>query len=339
MSNGLEVFNKILFLNLRPWMQGQVSEQKYLELLQEVQKEHYQFQPLFKVTFPKPVNNKRKYYAFLMENAAISYFNSIHSLISRANDNGKKYWVNDTINKKLKPKLKEAQQVIKENGYTREAINTTSNTTNYEDLRDNSYIIQLLKFHLIHIYLEFQNIYAHLLSEDQLTEEEIRQYYFSEAVIDKPVLTKADEVKLPATSVQIKVEPEEKSLPVYKLDFRPEEKGVLPFDVMIKNPDRFASFEEELYSHDLIDNNRNFKNIHGQLQELAAVYYVLIRKGYFNKMNLQKRKEITPLDVRKFLDHRYAASTIKQFNIWKNDPDGLAAFIEKYYWLAALPTC
>ena len=216
MNNSLELFNQILFTNLRPWMQGQVSEQKYIDLLQAVSKEHYQFQPLYKVNFPKPLSAKRKYYSSLIENGAIKFLNTSYTVIENASQRGKKYWLNDTLNKKIKPTFKEVQQVIEEYGYSLDTIKTPTTIKDYENLRDNSFIIQLLKFHLIHIYLEFQNKYAHLLNEELVSEIEIRQHYFSETDIEKPSLIEADDVLLPKYLVQHKVLPEVKSLPVLR---------------------------------------------------------------------------------------------------------------------------
>lgn len=339
MSNGLELFNQILFLNLRPWMQGQVAEQKYLQLLQEVQKQNYQFQPLYKVDFPNPLNAKRKYYASLVANEAIKFLNATYTVIENANQRGKKYWLNEILNRKVKPKLKEVQKLIEEHSYTLDAIHTPTNITGYEDLRDNSFIIQFLKLHLIHIYLEFQNKYAHLLNEEPVIEIEIRQHFFSEKDIEKPSLIKADEVPNSKQTVQPKVQTVVKSLPAIKADFREDKKGILSYAVIIKNPDKFAKFEEELFGHELIDMKHNFTNKHGQLKELAAVYHTLVRKGYFNKKDFSKNKAITPLDVRKFLDHRYAASLDKQFRIWANDQDELTTFIDDQFWLTRLQPC
>src|SRR5690606_33960864 len=107
---------------------------------------------------------------------------------------------------------------------------------------------------------------------------------------------------------------------------------------IIKDSGRFSRFEEELFSHELIDENYNFKNQHGQIQELAAIFQTLIKKGYFNKRQFPKNKEIKPVDIRKFLDHRYNSNTDKQFRTWANKPDELADFVGSKYWIDKLPT-
>src|SRR5689334_2311094 len=101
MTNALNTFNNILNVDLRPWMVN-YSPQKYLQELTTIKKETNQFQPLYDVDFPKPLNEKRKYYHTVIENAVIAFLNSLHIEVESApNDNAKAYYLNKVLDKQL----------------------------------------------------------------------------------------------------------------------------------------------------------------------------------------------------------------------------------------------
>lgn len=102
MNNELNLYHKILFLELRPWTNREVAETKYKELMQGISKEHFSFQPLYEVDFPKPLTAKRKYYFSIIENEATCYLNNFQQIIAGAlNEKEKQYWVHTTLTKVL----------------------------------------------------------------------------------------------------------------------------------------------------------------------------------------------------------------------------------------------
>ena len=112
MSNGLETFNDILNLHLRPW-KVQYSSQKFQTLLKGLKRESYQFQPLYDIAFTKPVNDKRKFYHALITNEATKFLNDLHNEIETALISQEKtHWVTSTLDKKLKPKFAEIKNRI-----------------------------------------------------------------------------------------------------------------------------------------------------------------------------------------------------------------------------------
>jgi hypothetical protein len=106
---------------------------------------------------------------------------------------------------------------------------------------------------------------------------------------------------------------EEKEFQLQLCDFRPEAKGVLSYDTIIKNPKRFAEFEEHLFLYGFIDEEYNFTNKHGMKSEMAQKYHQMIKEGYFFPRDFKRFKDILPRDIRKFLDHRYLVNLDKQF--------------------------
>lgn len=341
MNNELNLYHKILFLELRPWTNREVAETKYKELMQGISKEHFTFQPLYEVDFPKPLNAKRKYYFSIIENEATSYLNNFQQIIAGAlNEKEKQYWVHTTLTKVLSQKLKEVSKVIYDNQYFFQQLSAASKASTPESkIQDEAYILQYLKYQLIRIYLEIQETFSSYLKEEAISEEELHQQYFSEQAPSKSFIIEAVKLNLPLPASQVSAKPQTVQFTVKAFDFRPEKKGVYSYEVMIKDKHRFSMFEEELFRENLISQDYDFINDHGNIQLLAAIFQALVKKGYFNKRNFEKKKEIRPVDIRKFLDHRYNSSTDKFFRNWANKPSEFADFILVRPWIKNLPPC
>jgi len=341
MTNELEVFHKILFLELRPWVNKDVSEIKYKDLLQKSSSQIFTYQPLFKLDFIKPLTSKRKYYYNLIDNEAIRFLNTFYVNISGAlNESEKKYWVHTTLTKTLTQKLREVSKVINDNQYFYDLLVPSTSTKNTDaKMIDETYIIQFLKYQLLRIYLEIQENYKVHLKDEPLTEAELQQLYFSENIPATSFIKEADKIKVSnALNAKTAVVAE---VPFNKLtnDFRELKKGVLSYQTIIKNPTKFAQFEEQLFVNKYIDSNYNFINNHGQIQLLACIFHVLINKGYFNPMDFDKAKKIEQVDIRKFLDYRYSAGTDKQFRSLNTNTQKVSDFQSEHYWIDNLPTC
>jgi hypothetical protein len=328
MSNPLHTFNDILNLHLRPW-KNNLSPQKFQQLLNELKKETYQYQPHCDVDFPKPVNDKRRYYHTLIENAAITFLNSLHKEIeTRINDDEKTFRVSTTLGKQLKSKFSEVDSLIGRRNYQLENIIRTN---------DDAYIIQYLKYQLVRLYLEVQESYPEELKDEPLTQEDILSNFFSDPTYSNSIINEATELYLPKTKPALSIQPDEPGFIPMKKDVREPKKGIMQYHDIIKHPDRFARFEEELFSNKYIDHDYNFLNPYGQMQEMGGIFQVLIKKGYFLERNFTLNKKITSRDISKFLDRRYNTSLDKQFRYWNDKPQELADLMDKYHWLDTLP--
>lgn len=341
MNNDLKLFHDILFLGLRPWKNRNFTDDKFTVLYSKLQKVHFAFQPLYEVIFPKPLTPKRKYYHLLIDTEVTRYLNNFYIIFTGAsNAPEKSYWLHSTLTKKIIQKFNEISKVINDNQYYFDNLSSKLKDKNIDSrIQDEIYIIQFLKFQLIRMYLEIQNNFSDFLTFDALTENELHEAYFMEPAPDQSMLKDAPKINLPPAASLYKEKPVSSQFKAITNDFRPEKKGIIDYTTIIKNPERFARFEEQLFSNELIDPDYNFKDIHGQKQLLAAIYHTLITKNYFNKKIFAPVRDIKPVDIRKFLDHRYNASLDKQFRIWGKSSTDLANFIEKFYWVDKLPTC
>jgi hypothetical protein len=172
-----------------------------------------------------------------------------------------------------------------------------------------------------------------------LTEADIRSNYFLENEQNTTYIKEADKIDLPKTATSsVITAPAEEHLNVQKCDIRPAAKGILKYDEIIKNRNKFARAEEELYLQKLINKEYEFIKSQGNMNLLAAVYQTLIRKNYFNQNYFPGKKPIQPLHIRKFLNHRYNTDIDKQFRNFQNDKL-LCEYLNKHPWITVLPSC
>lgn len=341
MSHNLELYNDILFLNRRPWTFGKQSDIKFKQLLLEVKKEYYTHQPNYEVDFIKPLSNIRKYYHAIIEYEATSYLNHLHSEVSGAmNDNEKSYLVHYALTKLISQLLKEVNLIIQERGYTSEQFDLKQKSEpTSSTIADESYILHLLKHHLVRLIIEIQHSYQEYLKEDTLTPDEIYYKYCNEAAPEKAYIVEAE--NYPNTNQTAQPQQKENKTPFKAIrdDIREKGKNILLYNQLILKPSRFAQVEEELNDKELIDSNYKFTDKYGMKKYLAAYYHQLIRKGYFRKLIIPGSTEVKNRDITKFLDHRYCTNVDKQFRNWDNNQKELLEFIENNYWLDRIPPC
>ncbi|MCB0541132.1 MAG: hypothetical protein KDE33_26735 [Bacteroidetes bacterium] len=296
-------------------------------------------QPLYEVSFPKALTNKRKYFLSLIDAEAIEYLNYIHKQVSESiNANAKKYHVHMALTRTLNEKLRETAQAIQEQEYSPNQYDPTFGVLPTDtSTADGAYILFYLKHQLVRLYLEIQDSYPEQLKEEPLTEDDIYLTYFNHIAPNPSHVSEAVPIQIASPSNPKAIPQAPKPFKALTNDFRDTSKGILSYDAIIKSPTRFASFEESLFQNGYIDENYKFVDKHGMKNEMAAIYHLLINKGYFHQRTFQPTKQIKDVDIRKFLDHRYQANLDKQFRTYRQNPEQLAEYIDSQYWLTKLP--
>lgn len=329
MTTALNTFNNILNVDLRPWIVN-YSPQKYQQELPTIKKETYQFQPLYDLAFPNPLSEKRKYYHTLIENAAITFLNSLHNEMESApNDNAKAYYLNKVLDKQLNSKLREVSSLIERKNYQFANMTRTN---------DDAYIIQYLKYQLVRLYLEVQDYYPDEIEDEPLTPEDIVSKFFSDP-FEKGVII--DEVRelVPERrqSVTPKAEPE-KFIP-HNHEIREAEKGILTYEEIVAKPQGLERIEAILFNDKYIDKDFVLTDTQGNIKKLAAVGQVLYQNKFFNRIAFHNNKKVVVEDVhvKDFLSHRYKANIGKEFRRFRN-PDTLKKYINANPWIGLLPT-
>lgn len=108
------------------------------------------------------------------------YCDLVISLIADENNlQVKKYWLNDTLEKKLKTRLKEIGKLLKERHLDISYIDSSKSTFDMDaNHKTDTYIIQLLKSCLIKIYLEIQDAFLNFREDVMVIEDFYTQLLF-----------------------------------------------------------------------------------------------------------------------------------------------------------------
>lgn len=341
MDNKPTLFDKILYDSLRPWLNSNNSDDKFAPLISDIVTVYSEHPLIYEIDFYRPFNNKTRYYNKLIINETNRYCNKIINLINEDHNTLlQKYWLNDTLNKKLQTRLKDIGKIIRDNDYQLAYINPRKTSFNIDtDYKTNTFIIQLLKLALIKVYLEIQETFKSLLSDDLKIEDDFYTQFLFEPVPEISFLKEAPEIININSKDALPIETKPVEFKPIMDDFRDAEKGIPSYHYIVKNQQRFALFEEKLFTNDYINSDYTFTDKHGYKNELAIIYHLIIEKGYFKNFNDAERKPFTSREMVKFLNHRYKTDVDKQFRTYKNKIQERADFIEKHYWLSNLPHC
>jgi hypothetical protein len=190
MNNDLTVFDAILYGNLGPWHFANSPDEKFLDMIDDVKVFEPNFTYLYEIHFIRPFNQKTRYYHKLITNETIQYCNQVIILIQKAVDNReKKYWLNDTLDKKLKNRIRDIGRLIKSKDYQISFIDSKSVTFDIDsDHKTETYIIHLLKIALIKIYLEIQEVFKTFRANNLLIEEDFYTQFLMEPYPDNTFL-------------------------------------------------------------------------------------------------------------------------------------------------------
>jgi hypothetical protein len=272
---------------------------KFKNLLLELEDLPYRHQPLFEVEKERTFNIRQKYYQRLIDHAAISFLNGFRNELCNAKTEEERQYIIDIA-------LKNLTHYLLEN-YMR--------CTSYPNNLSESLVKLALKHELVRLYVEVSSEQNAKIGDGFI--EEVYQRFYNESAPTPPMIHEASFVVAIPDSKPLIIH-SNNDFHIHYADFRPDKKGILSYDTIIKNPKRFANFEKDLYLQGFIDQDYNFTHKHGLKNELAAVYHEMISKEYFSPRDFEKLKEIKPIDVRKFLDYRYQVNLDKQFRVLSN---------------------
>jgi len=259
MNNELIIFDEILYKNLAPWLPKNNPDEIFHDLIQEVKAIQPEFQYLYEIDFFRPFNKKTKYYYKLILNECINYTNNNINLINEdKNSKLKKYWINDTLNKKLTTRLKDIGKLIQEKDFKIEFINPKNAPYNIDtNHKTNTYIIQLLKTTLIKVYLEIQETFKSNIKNDDIM---IEEDFYTQLLLE-PIPTKSF-LKLIPPTVELMDDSDKSQPPPKKEEFSLYESfKYIHFDT---DPDNLTDLFNSLINKKLIHSETtlpNFKRI------------------------------------------------------------------------------
>ncbi len=186
MKNYFKVLDNILYKGLRPWLEANNPDEKFASMISGVKQIEFTFQPKYEIQFERPFNNKTKYYTKLILNEKIRTTNLLlETLQEDETPQLIKYRLNATLNKKLKTNIKDIGTIIKEQQFELSYINPRKTTFDIDqEHKTNTFVFQLLKTSLIHIYLEIQEAFKDWIQDEFVIEDFYSQLLF-EPIPDK----------------------------------------------------------------------------------------------------------------------------------------------------------
>ncbi len=182
MKNHFVILDKIIYKGLRPWLEANNPDEKFASMISGIKEIEPTFKPTFQVNFERPFNNKTKYYSkFILAEK----FKAINGLLDALHEDENpqliKYRLNDTLNKKLKTKIKDIGKIIKDQQFEPSYIDPKKTTFDIDqEHKTNTFVFQLLKVSLIHMYLEIQEVFKSWVQDDFVIEDFYSQLLFEQ---------------------------------------------------------------------------------------------------------------------------------------------------------------
>ncbi|MBU4539251.1 MAG: hypothetical protein L6264_05285 [Weeksellaceae bacterium] len=183
MSNASDVLYEILQLQLSPWLDDTGSDEKYTAKLAGVKEKQPAIPLKYKIDFPRPFNNKTKYYVRLINNAVVDLISeNITQIAAETDESIILFLLDELLDKNLKNRLRRVGELIKEMDYAPVYIsNNFVPTPENSEHKTNTYIIQFLKLAYMQIYLEIQDEFKQYRGDILIAED------FYSQLLNEPV--------------------------------------------------------------------------------------------------------------------------------------------------------
>lgn len=205
MSNQTKILDDILNQGLRPWLEKNCLDDKFAPKLRSLKDTSTDYPFRYEINFLRPFDNKTKYYSKLILNTVKSDVERLYNLISEDDaENLIRYWLDDTLNKRLKTRLKDIGKLIKEKDFQLVYIDPKKASIELDQAhKANTYIIQLLKLAYMQLYLEIQDAFSNWI-DDKLVIEDFFTQLLLEPVPNEQFLTEIQTIEIEATEKPVR---------------------------------------------------------------------------------------------------------------------------------------
>lgn len=205
MSNQTKILDDILYQGLRPWSEKNSVDEKFAPKFRSLKEASTDYPFRYEIKFERPFDNKTKYYSKLILNTLKTDVERLYNLISEDDtENLIRYWLDDTLNKRLKTRLKDIGKLIKEKDFDLVYIDPKKASIEFDQAhKANTYIIQLLKLAYMQLYLEIQDAFSTWI-DDKLVIEDFYTQLLHEPIPQKSLLTEIQIIEVEATEKPVK---------------------------------------------------------------------------------------------------------------------------------------
>ena len=205
MSNQTKILDDILYQGLRPWSEKNSVDEKFAPKFRSLKEVSTDYPFRYEIKFERPFDNKTKYYSKLILNTLNTDVERLYNLISEDDtENLIRYWLDDTLYKRLKTRLKDIGKLIKEKDFQLVYIDPKKASNELDQAhKANTYIIQLLKLAYMQLYLEIQDAFSTWI-DDKLVIEDFFTQLLLEPVPNEKFLTEIQTIEIEATEKPVK---------------------------------------------------------------------------------------------------------------------------------------
>ena len=205
MSNQTKILDDILYQGLRPWSEKNSVDVTFAPKLRSLKDTSTDYPFRYEINFLRPFDNKTKYYSKLILNTVKADVERLYNLISEDDtENLIRYWLDDTLNKRLKTRLKDIGKLIKEKDFQLAYIDPKKSSIELDQAhKANTYTIQLLKLAYMQLYLEIQDAFSTWI-DDKLVIEDFFTQLLLEPVPNEQFLTEIQTIEIEATEKPVK---------------------------------------------------------------------------------------------------------------------------------------
>lgn len=244
MSKQINTLDKILDYELRPWLPQNSLDDVFAAKFRSLN-EYTPKQPLlFQIDFHRPFDHKTKYYSRLILNTVKSDFDILYQTIDEdRNENLIRYYLNDILNKRLKTRLKDLGELLKEKDYALVYINPKN--TSYQidkQHKADTYVMQLLKLGYMQLYLEVQEAFKDWVDDVFIVED------FYTQLLNEPIPEQLHIKKLQV--LEITLEPVRKPKP--KATDKPIQFNSFTYKQYNTSPDKLGDLWDSLKLNNFI---------------------------------------------------------------------------------------
>ena len=248
MKYQLLLFEEILRGNLRPWLDANKCDEKFVPLLGDITAIAPRFAPSYEFDFYRFFNARTRYYHKLITSEANNFCNQLLEHTD-TNDDSRiiKYRLGVILKKRLPTLLKDVAKLIKANNYDLSYINPHKiNPSLDADFKTEAYTIQLLKTALVKVYLEVQELFKSYLPDNYTEIEDLYLQFLSEPIPENSFLKRASQsIELQQTKPKDNQHIELKTANTNNKSFT--------YNNLHKNPDALKDLLNSLKLHQLID--------------------------------------------------------------------------------------
>jgi macrodomain Ter protein organizer (MatP/YcbG family) len=255
-NNQTKILDDILYQGLRPWSEKNSVDEKFAPKFRTLKEASTDYPFRYEIKFERPFDHKTKYYSKLILNTLKTDVERLYNLISEDDtENLIRYWLDDTLNKRLKTRLKDIGKLIKEKDFDLIFIDPKKVSIEFDQAhKANTYIIQLLKLSYMQLYLEIQDAFSTWI-DDKLVIEDFYTQLLLEPIPQKPLLTEIQIIEVEATEK-----------PVKKPEPKPTVNSLHSFTYkqLSTNPDKLTDLCDSLKKNNLISKETtvpNFKRV------------------------------------------------------------------------------